>query len=445
MSHRILLLTFLAIAAIATLWVVCSRERGAIADRGAASQPTTTKHSDIKPLRAEAVPEPETASNLKISSEKADTTSSGEEESSEWEADGKILVRGRVTDQDGKPVVDQEIWLVRRTQGEMIRATPSYLCEEDIKERGAKARTNAQGGFELDGIRAGKWWIGVAPVAGDGVKSGRGDVAPIATQFEVEEEEAERVVEVKTHRGLAIQGKVLLPDGKPAPGCQVVAQIDRSFTFASTATDDMGTFALSALAPGEVWLQASRKGLLADSEPTLVNAGDADVALRLKEAGAISGSIVDRETRKIAPALLFLTHRDAERGCTQLAGSRGELHLDRLEPGVYDLVASSGDGKIGVARGIVVKSDAEVRDVAIEIAPGARLKLEYGGTDAGGSFQLFSQEACLGWVSLQPKQTVTQVVPPGAVRIVEMRAEGGVERVVEVEVGKEQTVVLGKE
>jgi len=373
---------------------------------------------------------------------------------------GETRLRGRVTDQDGQAVANLEMWLLHRTVGEMIRARPRYLSAEDADTRVATTRTDAEGRYSFDGLGPRKWWVGIAPV---GIaESGRGEIAPIGIRFKLFEEEAgeaeeegegdgrvaevageELRIDLQTHRGLELRGKVTLPDGKPAADCTINAQIDRLFTFATVETDERGAFVVRGLAPGNVWLQASRKGgLLAPSDLKMVSAGDVDLVLELKPAGAISGSIVDRATRQPVPATLYLTQRGAEPGCTQQPGRMSEFRLEKLPPGLYDLAARSDDGRVGVARGLAVQSEFEERGVAIELEPGAPLTLKYERRDAGASFRLFSGEACLGWISLQEGQSLTQTVPPGTIRVVEMRGEGGIERTAEAAVGKEATVVF---
>jgi hypothetical protein len=344
-------------------------------------------------------------------------------------------VRGRATDQDGKPVADREIWLVGSSLGDMVQADPAYLCAEDERQVEARARTDRDGRFRIGGAPYGRARLGIAPAAGIGV-------APLSVEIEIEEDEPERQIDLHTWRGLSIRGRALLPDGAPAAACRVEAKLQHWLLVGATQTDEHGAFAIGALAPGDLSLQAIHPGRLAPSDEIVARTGDAGIELRLRAAGSLRASVVDRGSGKPEVATVYVTHLGSG-GCTQHAGV-STLSLDRLEPGSYDLAAISDDGRAGIARGVEVRSGALSDGVKIGIGPGARLTLRLaGGPKSSGTFRLSSGDACLGWVSLELGRSASVSVPPGTIRIASMK-DVAVERTVEIGEGGEQTVALGE-
>jgi hypothetical protein len=210
-----------------------------------------------------------------------------------------------------------------------------------------------------------------------------------------------------------------------------------------TQADEEGGFTLGPLMPGELTIHASSPFEFVDSDSVPVHAGDEHVILRLKAAGSLSGSIVDQTTGQRVRASLCYSNRDRETHRCMLDGEADSFRLKGLNPGVYDLAATTADGRIGVLRGVVVEAELTARSVIIQVAPGARLRLKYEGSGDGRTISLYSERAYLGWMSLNRGESITKTVPPGRIRICSSDRDQQEDREIVAVVGQEQTVVLG--
>jgi protocatechuate 3,4-dioxygenase beta subunit len=98
------------------------------------------------------------------------------------------------------------------------------------------ATTDAEGGFALDGLGAGKWWIYAAP-PGEAVVLGYFATIPRTT-----------FVELRLDGAASLSGRVTGVDGAPVAGAEVVCQ--SGATVASVSTDAEGRYEMRGLATG---------------------------------------------------------------------------------------------------------------------------------------------------------------------------------------------------
>jgi len=160
------------------------------------------------------------------------------------------------------------------------------------------------------------------------------------------------------HEGL-ITGRVIGPDGQPAPDAQVIIhQIgEKPAPRNWEATDDDGNFKLTGLSPGAYILFAQAPGYVAadvSTENAIHRTGE-NVTISLVKGGAITGRVTDEIGEPIVGVSVFSNRlRDLEGKTRGLGdesfGGRGGATDDRgvyriygLPPGVYIVGVAKGD------------------------------------------------------------------------------------------------------
>jgi carboxypeptidase family protein len=158
--------------------------------------------------------------------------------------------------------------------------------------------------------------------------------APPAAELETEPEPA---------TGLRVRGRVLAPDGRPAPRARVAGRqfhptgggYGKSREHAC-AVDELGRFELAGLAPGELQLRATSPEH-APSEWTgleLVPGAEGDVVLQLLRAARITGELRDPAGVPLPVETVALS---GEAAAETLTDSQGRFEFAGLAPGTYSL------------------------------------------------------------------------------------------------------------
>jgi hypothetical protein len=370
----------------------------------------------------------------------------GEERAVEWRIGGGAVVHGRVVDQRGEPVAGRELWLLQRVISVTEKEVePTYLILSDRESVIARATTDESGGFRFNDVASGHWWLGVAPESGGEHIPAERDVAPIATELDITSSEIDHPIDLKAFLGIVIQGTVQQPDGSPARQSQVEARLGKYVAVASVATNDQGGFSLGPLGPGELTVEASMHGEYVASDPVVARAGDTGLVLHLKAGGSLSVTILDRTSRSQVQGTLYVSNhsQNADPEVGFLSGKGDRFRFDGMVPGVYDLVAVTNAGAIGVARGVLVEAGTKPVEVVVETEPGSRLRLTYEGSDEGAYFTLHSGEAMMGGVNIRRGESATIPVLPGRVRIRDHSVDPPQDHEVVVKAGEECSLVLG--
>jgi hypothetical protein len=254
---------------------------------------------------------------------------------------------------------------------------------------------------------------------------------------------------IRATRGLYIRGRVVKPDGKPARNASVLGCPSSGLSI-DAVIDEQGEFVLGPLIEETYQVRATGRGSLGDSDPVQVEAGTRDLELRLEFAGAIRGRVVN-ETREPCRADILvmkasspMAFDDERHDGSWMWTTCQEIELTGLQPGAYDLVASTLSGRMGIAKDVNVLSDSESLDVVITVRPVATLVVTARSVgvplhfDArSGGVRVFCS---LAGASTKPERID---VPSGSVVLTYWLGSGAVKtREFEVAAGKELEVVL---
>jgi len=191
------------------------------------------------------------------------------------------------------------------------------------------ARTGADGGFRLAGLETGTWRLNAG---GDGI---------VTVEREVEIRPGENRVEVELEASLAIAGRVLDPEGRPAGEAQVLAEGEHST--ASTGTRDDGRFQFEDLPPGPYGVRA-RDDRFASSEPVRLDlraGAQGPLEFRLRPGGSLSGRVSGPPAERLGEVSVEAWLRGEERTETKSArlNAQGEYRLDGMEAGEWNVGA----------------------------------------------------------------------------------------------------------
>lgn len=173
-------------------------------------------------------------------------------------------------------------------------------------------------------------------------------------------------VAFRLEAGKTIEGRVLLPDGTPAPGIVVTARGADGGT-ARAVSGPGGEFRFTELHSGDFRIDAAPErpggpdGVVSGPdvrETTMVGvpAGARDVEIRLKPGLAIAGVVVTAEGTPVAGATVIARGPGPE--AFAATDERGAFRLRRLSPGEYTIAANQPrEGLTGEAANVAAGSE----------------------------------------------------------------------------------------
>lgn len=188
-------------------------------------------------------------------------------------------IRGRVLDFDGEPAADARV-IGTRALGGMT-----------------KAKTDAAGHFELNGLEAGDWSVSAT------MRQEYFTVWRATGEVSLTEGGSAEMV-LRPKRGVRFAGVVIDAEGAPLAGVQVMGwqtATDGGYEpdgTGSAVTDAQGHFSLQSLHAGPVQVMARTKESGSEAYVTAV-APDENVVVKLKSGTTISGRVVNGEGRPI--------------------------------------------------------------------------------------------------------------------------------------------------
>lgn len=322
-----------------------------------------------------------------------------------WSIGTGTLVTGRVRTEAGTAVAGVEVW--RLNAG----ADMAMVFRPDMGTSvAAKARTDEDGVFAMPDVAEGAWRIGLAPSA---------EYASVAEYLKVERSAVVTEVDLAAHAHLTIAGKVVGPEGQPVANARIVAnQAGTLIYLTADISNSDGSFALGPAVPGAYEIGAGTgRGDLRSSENIIVQAGDQDVILAMRQGGAIRGRVVDALTREPTPAAIVCSAAGGGRefkGFQRILSHSVEFELGGLKLTDYYVVAHTADGRIGVGRSEArpLSEGRELLEVRVE--PGAKLVIRSTG-ELGGSYQVWWGETIIAMNGLEAGGRIELTTPPGEV------------------------------
>lgn len=336
--------------------------------------------------------------------------SPGESRVVEWQLAGTCTVRGRIVDARGSAVAEQVIWLLPATEPET-----RMLASWDENDVLARATSATNGTFEFAAVRPGAWWIGLAS-DGNLLEEPKPGFVGVVERVEIAVGDALRAVVLRVDHGLFVTGRIVTPDGKAPENAWVYAKDARHPTWISANTSDE-TFRLGPLLPGSYSLVASCGGY-ASSAPVMAEAGASDVELTLTQGAAIHGRVIDPDNGPPPYDVVISSgERRGARFSWWLANTdeTGAFSFDALDPGTYDVVASSPNGRFGVERAVHAVAGGEPANVVVRLTTGSRLRIR--SSFENGWILVTSDGVRVRVVQPDPSGPIECAIPPGRIRV----------------------------
>lgn len=354
-----------------------------------------------------------------------------------WTLGAGCRVTGRIVDQEGHSRRFARI-VLRRPE----RTGPCVFTSPGAYED--STRVDADGRFSFDDVAPGTWWVGAVASAGAGL--------PVV--IEIGPATRSREVLLAVHQGLSITGRVLDPTGQPAVGASVMAlEAHGGCTFGAQTRED-GSFTVGPLLPGSYRVSATWFMRHADSDVAIVDAGEDGVELTLRAGGKLRGVVVDSTMSPRVDATLHA--RSCSRpdrryfvidsGPGRVTLARGDFTLRGLEPGIYDVWATTSDALFGLIAGVEVSVQREASGLALPMRPGGHLRLCCDDESDRGEFEVWVNDALLYAEELRLGFTKPLVVPAGPIRLAYTNSHGQRrERVVTITAGEDRFISVARD
>ncbi|MCK6446822.1 MAG: carboxypeptidase-like regulatory domain-containing protein [Planctomycetes bacterium] len=339
-------------------------------------------------------------------------------------------VVGTVRTVAGEPVGHAQVWFDSATErSDSLRQGRAFTCD-------------SKGEFALPQLGVGRWKLGLAPA--------RPDDADPSTEFwsspielEVSPLDEELRVDIVAERRGTIAGRVVDQLGRPAAGVRVRAApldptwLGRALGEVMLDSEEDGSFVLADLAAtrARVWVELGQSGQVCDFVD--VRVGARDVELVVRPAATLAIEIVDGSGATNVEGTVSYGRADAELGAfpsasTFLIGSAPRI--DGLTPGVWDVVVTTRDRKLGFARVEIVSGEPRP-PLRIVVAPSVELRLAT--NERWVPVVVRSGEVQVAGTNLSRGASERVLVPPGTVTITWRTPSDGVVR------ERELTLVAG--
>ncbi len=239
-----------------------------------------------------------------------------------------LVVAGQVVDQDGQPVPQMVVVLVRA-------GATSF--------QNARATTDAEGRFRLNALDDATWQLTVQV-------GSSGFIAEAGLPVQL----GDLDVRVVMQQGAAIEGEVYGPDGKPLPQAQITWQAEAvpgqqgGGRYGNARTDSQGRFEMAGLQPGlsgTLYVFPNRAQSTDAMRATIpgVRVGSAGVRVDLERGLFLEGIFVLPEKGAPGPFSFMLQGKEPnqQRGAAA-TGKDGRFRIGPLPAGEYVLRAVGG-------------------------------------------------------------------------------------------------------
>lgn len=357
----------------------------------------------------------------------------------------RLVLRGRVLDESGRPVEGATVSLASRDTSEVS----SWGFERVLR---ARSDTASDGAYRFESVPAGAHAL-VVEARHDPTDEEADAVAGRARlELDLPETGAEFVCDVTLHRGESIEGFVRDETGAAVANCVVFLSASGGGDSTADTTEAGGAFVLRGLARGSYVLRAQgsdgRVSLL-----TTVASGARNVVLTLPVGGEVVGNVVDLDGSPVrsasigsSPLVVFRSDTGEVRWCdVAIDGSFSALHVSA---GQWH-VSVEGRGLASAIHTLTTPGRGHVEAGTFVLEPTCRVLLVASTSSTAPDvtrFEVRRGEELVERGALVRGFSRTLDVPSGALQLV--THEGAVEHVharVELAPGAETIVRLGDE
>jgi hypothetical protein len=345
----------------------------------------------------------------------------GETKQVEWKLGAVCTVHGRVLDEQSNPITGVEVCITPSgtVHKNAVSERPTYFLPGMAGVAGSDTSVSDEAGhYRFNAVSPGRWRLGPAARFEASAVTTESRWAPLAEAFDVPDDARSIERDIVVHVGSYVRGKVVDPKGSPVQTLIHLQTADGAFVWIHSG-DENGNFAAGPIVPGEYKLTASAYGFFAASNAVEVRAGDENVVLTLQPGASLAATIVDDESGERIPGHVFLTRH----GAVDLAHFPGDSSRDPtavllhgIGAGVYDLVARTSDGRVGLLREIELRAGSQA-DVVVRVARGAKVRVRCDGPAPWGGYVVRAGDARLAQGSLARGGIEVVDVPPGRISV----------------------------
>ncbi len=379
------------------------------------------------------------------------TLEAGEQREILWRFGAVCSISGRVLDAENKPVAGVELWLRCMYDSANAQRFPgaNYFFQQYQSSISASTTSDASGAYRFDNVAPGIAWVGPACKRGQGAAPIAGEPAPIADEVEIAETAQAVEHDIHLQPGLYVRGRVLDAQGKPVRTFVRMRAEGGNNAWIDQSAED-GTFTAGPVGPGAFVVRADSVPMssFVASEEQTVHAGDADVVLRLRAGAGLEATIVDDESGEACNARLVLSLRggDSIGPYVNLSSDPAHFSCTSVLPGLYDVMARTLDGRVGLVRGVDIQTRGTT-DLVVRVKRAARLRARLEGKHAWGALIVHSAEAEVVRDAVSRGAVFDAWVPPGhlVIEFTPVLTEKPERREIDVQAGEEAELVFRDE
>ena len=315
-------------------------------------------------------------------------------------------VSGTVVDSKGAPLVDQRVrvadlptmmiqvglagfdpaglLLIKDGPKPSVFPLPAWIKRLDARLPFAEARTDANGKFDVKGVRPGQNTVIILPPVG----------VPLARRVVVRAGKTSKMRTIKIKPGQSLRGRVVDSDGEPVSGVNMTAGdvkgfVPVSFLKKPVTTDEEGKFAVKGLGKNKVWLVLQREAGASWESYGQHRAGD-DVEIVLPKTYQGLIRVVDHTRRPVtnvdfdlmladeAAMMLpgFQQHLPVKKHISKVLETPGTWKVEALPAGKY-LVLARAKKMASFADTLELKAgEPAVLEIMLKPAASLRFKVE---------------------------------------------------------------------
>lgn len=322
-------------------------------------------------------------------------------------SDGSIT--GVLLTADGEPVPDYELVAAATSSlGGLIRS------HEEIAQT---VRTEADGSFSFNGLTARKYKVGIQMEYRPPVNS-----MIVATQVVDLRAGVGKVepLEMTLIQGMSIRGRLVGPHGEATSGHVSVLSKGYGWSAQGGTKGEDGSFEVGPLVPGSYSINAMSPGdQYASARPVEAVAGATDLVIAVREAGGVTGRIIDAKTGEPLRGRAFYIESPGAGRMTQ--GSmdpKSDFEFKKIAAGSGLLVAEVKGVGFSPVTPVTIRAGEITADVVLKVSPsatvaatrGSRENISHAKVDVDGylAWGVFNEESQRAEVALPAGQaTVT--------------------------------------